>query len=209
MRKYLPVKSLFLWLLGGQSTAAWSPHPKPLVLFESHTQQPFQRQQQEQQLPSSRRLGEENGRLVGGVTAANRGGLQPQQRTDSGRRAVLFSAVLTATSTLGWCRGLCGGVVPPAVAAASSTEGPSTTPRAVYKSGKAPIVPGVAPRDKNDVKGTKKDPDFLRSISDCKSQCQSAGDGSYAKSKEDCLSECQDICCKTYEQCTFDIVPRI
>jgi hypothetical protein len=186
MRKYSPEISLLLWLFGGHSTAAWSPHPTPLVLFESHSPQPVQRRQPQP---------------------------QPQHCTDSGRRAALFSVMLTATSTLGWCRGLCGDVVPPAMAAASSTEGPSasttTTPRTVYKSGKAPIVPGVAPRDKNDVKGTKKDPDFLRSISDCKSQCQSAGDGSYAKSKEDCLSECQDICCKTYEQCTFDIVPRI
>jgi len=38
----------------------------------------------------------------------------------------------------------------------------------IYNSGKAPKVPGEKPRDKNDVKGTKKDPSFLRSISDCK-----------------------------------------
>lgn len=80
----------------------------------------------------------------------------------------------------------------------------------VYKSGKAPIVPGVPAKDKSDVKGTRKDPDFLRSVADCRSQCQNTpGSDGYARSKEDCLSECQDICCKTYEQCTFDIVPRI
>lgn len=71
----------------------------------------------------------------------------------------------------------------------------------VYKSGKAPIVPGQKPKDKGDVKGTRKDPDFLRSVSDCRSQCQSTnGPDGLAKSKEDCLSECQDICCTTYEQ---------
>jgi hypothetical protein len=98
-----------------------------------------------------------------------------------------------------------------AMAATTTTiaqdQGGRTT--TLYKSGKAPMVPGAPPRDKSDLKGTRKDPDFLRSLSGCKSQCETAGDGSLAKSKEDCLSECQDICCKTYEQCTFDIVPRI
>ncbi|CAJ1935313.1 unnamed protein product [Cylindrotheca closterium] len=80
----------------------------------------------------------------------------------------------------------------------------------VYKSGKAPIVPGQKPKDKSDVKGTRKDPDFLRSIADCRNQCQSSnGPDGFAKAKEDCLSECQDICCTTYEQCTFNIVPRL
>ena len=76
--------------------------------------------------------------------------------------------------------------------------------------GKAPVVAGQKPKDKNDVKGTKKDPDFLRSIGDCRAQCQNtAGPDGLSKPKEDCLSECQDICCNTYEQCTFAIVPRI
>lgn len=80
----------------------------------------------------------------------------------------------------------------------------------VYKSGKAPIVPGQKPKDKNDTSGTRKDPNFLRSISNCKSQCEnSTGSDGYARSKEECLSDCQDICCTTYEQCTFGIVPRI
>ena len=80
----------------------------------------------------------------------------------------------------------------------------------IYRSGKTPIVPGQKPKDKNDLKGTRKDPDFLRSVADCKNQCQSSnGPDGLAKSKEDCLSECQDICCTTYEQCTFNIVPRL
>jgi hypothetical protein len=84
------------------------------------------------------------------------------------------------------------------------------TNKTVWLTGKAPRVPGQAPRDKNDVTGTKKDPKFLRSLSDCKSQCEnSVGADGYARTKEDCLSQCQDICCTTYEQCTFAIVPRI
>lgn len=95
-----------------------------------------------------------------------------------------------------------------ALAATDSTvEGGSKT---IYKSGKTPIVPGAKPKDKSDVKGTRKDPDFLRSVADCRNACQNTpGSDGYARSKEDCLSECQDICCRTYEQCTFDIVPRI
>jgi hypothetical protein len=85
-----------------------------------------------------------------------------------------------------------------ATSPANADEAEATT---VYRSGKAPIVPGQKPKDKKDVKGTRKDPDFLRSIADCRSQCQSGtGSDGYAKSKEDCLSECQDICCTTYEQ---------
>ena len=34
--------------------------------------------------------------------------------------------------------------------------------------GKAPKIEGKKPNDPNDVKGTRKDPNFLRSISDCK-----------------------------------------
>ena len=67
--------------------------------------------------------------------------------------------------------------------------------RTIYNTGKAPIVPGAKPKDKNNFSGTKKDPNFLRSIADCKSQCESKG-----KPKDECLSECQDICCTTYEQ---------
>ena len=106
-----------------------------------------------------------------------------------GNSAVLMSTLLPSASSI-------------AVAAA---EQQST----VYNTGKAPIVPGQAPKDKSDTKGTKRDPNFLRSISDCKAQCeQSNGPDGYARSKEECLELCQDICCKTYEQCTFAITPR-
>jgi hypothetical protein len=97
----------------------------------------------------------------------------------------------------------------PTAAAAASASAEKGGPT-IWQSGKAPQVPGQKPKDKNDVKGTRKDPSFLRSISDCKSQCENTSSNTgLAKSKEDCLSECQDICCTTYEQCTFAIVPRI
>lgn len=81
---------------------------------------------------------------------------------------------------------------------------------AVYLTGKTPKVPGQKPRDKGDTSGTRKDPNFLRSIADCKNKCENTkGSDGYVKTKEECLSECQDICCTTYEQCTFAIVPRI
>ena len=81
-----------------------------------------------------------------------------------------------------------------------------------YISGKTPQIPGTEAKKKSDgdTKGTRKDPNFLRSISDCKTQCQIApGTDGYSRSKMDCLSECQDICCTTYEQCSFNIVPRL
>ena len=79
----------------------------------------------------------------------------------------------------------------------------------IWKTGKAPIVPGQTPKDKSDTKGTRKDPAFLRSISDCKGKCeQTPGPDGLARASTECLSECQDICCTTYEQCTFAIVPR-
>ena len=103
-----------------------------------------------------------------------------------------------------------------AVLAAVVTTSPSLVHAAdggeatVYKTGKAPIVPGGKPRDKNDLKGTRKDPNFLRSIADCRSTClNTPGPDGLSKPMEDCLSECQDICCTTYEQCTFAITPRL
>ena len=98
------------------------------------------------------------------------------------------------------------GAVAPAVIAAEKPLPPGTK----YISGKTPVPPGETPKKSDSTKGTKKDPDFLRSVADCRSKCQSQTDkDGLARSKEDCLSECQDICCKTYEQCTFNIVPRI
>lgn len=101
------------------------------------------------------------------------------------------------------------GIHPPMADAA--TGGDSAATQATrYISGKPPQVPGQTPQDKSNLKGTKKDPDFLRSIADCRSQCQNTlGPDGLSKAKEDCLSECQDICCRTYEQCTFNIVPRL
>jgi hypothetical protein len=103
------------------------------------------------------------------------------------------------------------GAVGIAGSSASSANAVEVPPAAtIYISGKPPQVGGKAVPTSKDVKGTRKDPDFLRSIADCRSQCQQTpGPDGLSKSKEDCLSECQDICCKTYEQCTFNIVPRI
>jgi len=99
---------------------------------------------------------------------------------------------------------LMGVGVPAAVAADSYPPGTK------YVSGKKPLPPGETAKKSDNTKGTRKDPDFLRSVADCKNQCQSTpGPDGLAKPKEDCLSECQDICCTTYEQCTFNIVPRI
>jgi hypothetical protein len=38
----------------------------------------------------------------------------------------------------------------------------------IWKSGKEPIIQGKKPRDKNDTSGTRKDGEFLRSLSQCK-----------------------------------------
>jgi hypothetical protein len=43
-----------------------------------------------------------------------------------------------------------------------------SAPSTKYFTGKQPVVPGAKPREKGDVKGTKKDPQFLLSISQCK-----------------------------------------
>lgn len=101
---------------------------------------------------------------------------------------------------------LCFGIVGGGGSVASAADSAGDT---IFLTGKAPKVPGKKPKDKSDVSGTRKDPKFLRSVADCKSKCEltPTSDG-LSKSREDCLSECQDICCTTYEQCTFAIVPR-
>ena len=74
----------------------------------------------------------------------------------------------------------------------------SKVPLLVYKSGKSPSGP-----NKNDPKlGTKKEPSFLRCVSNCKSDCQKPGEG---LAKNDCVADCQDQCCSSYEQCSFKI----
>ena len=115
----------------------------------------------------------------------------------SGRRLFLQGAISTCLANVA--------ALPQSSLAAENTSGDT-----IWLTGKSPMVPGQKPRDKNDVKGTKRDPNFLRSISDCKSKCENTlGPDGLSRSKEDCLSECQDICCTTYEQCTFAIVQRI
>ena len=85
----------------------------------------------------------------------------------------------------------------------------NTEDATIWKTGRAPEVPGQKPKDKGDTKGTRKDPNFLRSVADCKGQCENSyGPDGLARSSTECLSACQDICCTTYEQCTFAIVPR-
>lgn len=90
-------------------------------------------------------------------------------------------------------------------AAAIFISTPTPSQAATYISGKNPKG---KPNKDGDTKGTRKDPAFLRSLSTCKSQCESASN-TISKSKEDCLEECQEICCTTYEQCTFAIIPQI
>lgn len=71
-------------------------------------------------------------------------------------------------------------------------------PLLIYKSGKNSVAP-----NNNDPKlGTKKEPAFLRCVSNCKSDCQKPGEG---LAKNDCVSDCQDQCCASYEQCSFKI----
>jgi hypothetical protein len=100
---------------------------------------------------------------------------------------------------------------PSNAASASPNDGSdSNKPKTIWMTGKDPIIPGQKPREKGDVSGTRKDPKFLRSLADCKSQCEtSSGPDGLARPKDECLSDCQDICCTTYQQCTFAIVTRI
>ena len=57
-----------------------------------------------------------------------------------------------------------------------------------------------------DLKGTKKDPQYLRKLQDCKAQGQAPG------GKEEANVEinktCRDSVCSTYEQCTYQIGPK-
>jgi hypothetical protein len=119
------------------------------------------------------------------------------EETTTSRRKLLQSTFSSAVVLL------VGAASSPAVAVAVAAEEEQTR----WLTGKAPKVPGQKPKDKSDVSGTRKDPTFLRSISDCKNKCESASGPT--KTKEECLSDCQDICCNSYEQCTFGIVPRI
>ena len=105
-----------------------------------------------------------------------------------------------------WTRNILTSIIATTPLVASAADSGDT----IWKTGKSPQIPGQKPKDKNDTKGTRKDPSFLRSISDCKGKCEnSPGPDGLARSSAECLSACQDICCTTYEQCTFAIVPRL
>lgn len=75
---------------------------------------------------------------------------------------------------------------------------PSPSNLPVYRSGKNPDVSA----SKDSKVGTKKDINFLRCMSNCKSNCQLPGEG---LAKTDCVQDCQDQCCDSYEQCSFKI----
>ena len=80
----------------------------------------------------------------------------------------------------------------------SAVAADAKKPLLTYKSGKSPTA-----ANPNDPKlGTKKEPSFLRCVSNCKSDCQKPGEG---LAKNDCVSDCQDQCCSSYEQCSFKI----
>ena len=70
----------------------------------------------------------------------------------------------------------------------------------IYRSGKNPEA--FSNSNKDSKVGTKKDINFLRCMSNCKSQCQLPGEGLV---KTDCVQDCQDQCCDSYEQCSFKI----
>jgi hypothetical protein len=70
----------------------------------------------------------------------------------------------------------------------------------IYRSGKNPDP--LSNSNKDSKVGTKKDINFLRCMSNCKSQCQMPGEGLV---KTDCVQDCQDQCCDSYEQCSFKI----
>lgn len=70
----------------------------------------------------------------------------------------------------------------------------------IYRSGKNPDASSNINKDSK--VGTKKDINFLRCMSNCKSQCQLPGEGLV---KTDCVQDCQDQCCDSYEQCSFKI----
>lgn len=56
----------------------------------------------------------------------------------------------------------------PVVSLLPQSSTAEVTPGTNFFTGKPPKVPGAKKRDPNDTKGTKKDPSFLRSVSNCK-----------------------------------------
>jgi hypothetical protein len=175
----------------GQGVQAWSPNPVSMLKMKSplHRTAPIPCNDLKDPSPSADKDSHCSFALAQGATFIK------------SRRSFLNTAVINAC--------LIGAAVGTHPAMSFAADG-SATPATRYISGKPPQVPGQTPQDKSNLKGTRKDPDFLRSIADCRSQCQNTpGPDGLSKAKEDCLSECQDICCRTYEQCTFNIVPRL
>lgn len=70
----------------------------------------------------------------------------------------------------------------------------------IYRSGKTPV--GTVKSSSDPKAGTKKETSFLKSMSNCKTDCQQPGEG---LAKNDCVQDCQDQCCNSYEQCSFKI----
>ncbi len=72
----------------------------------------------------------------------------------------------------------------------------------IYKSGKTPFYVGGKKQDSDSKVGTRKDPTFLKKMSNCKSDCQTPRAGT---ARSDCVQDCQDQVCESYEQCSFKI----
>ncbi len=75
-----------------------------------------------------------------------------------GRKAFILSTSSCFLST----------ILFPQLALSEADGDQPSAPATKYFTGKQPVVPGAKPREKGDVKGTKKDPQFLLSISQCK-----------------------------------------
>ena len=83
----------------------------------------------------------------------------------SSSRRALFSKIASSTLfALGGSQVLLATNDDNNVAAFAAEDSGAT----IWKSGKQPIVPGKKPKDKNDTSGTRRDSEFLRSISNCK-----------------------------------------
>mmetsp|Transcript_26440 Transcript_26440/g.57937 ORF Transcript_26440/g.57937 Transcript_26440/m.57937 type:complete len:203 (-) Transcript_26440:242-850(-) len=190
VHKVLPILLLCCCI---PSISAWSPHPEFSRIFLSS-------RSHETTLRFSGSSSEDNSNFVSPASSPLDGiplGSTNAEGHDTRRRFLAAAAMNICLAGVG---------VPAAIAGGAESYPPGTK----YISGKKPLAPGETATKTDNTKGTRKDPDFLRSVADCRNQCQSGlGPDGFAKSKEDCLSECQDICCTTYQQCTFNIVPRL
>ena len=118
-------------------------------------------------------------------------------RSDPLHRTIFISIAVSASLLFGL------NDIPPALSTEQGKQSASNT--MIYKSGKTPqAVDGPSSsRSSGDSKtGTRKDIDFLRRMSNCKTSCQRPGEG---LAKIDCVQDCQDQCCDSYEQCSFKI----